>query len=267
MGAAAAIGHLVLALRAIAPDYDLTVLRAIHNAVQRKARPKDKRGKLVSAGRLVALGLQLVNESERDGVVRDLRGYRDGLLIAFLAARPIRLGNLAGLRVDRHVEIHGEHVVLNLSGSETKNAQPIECWLPDDLVSQFQRYLRDVRPRFYRVDNHQGLWPSSKGRPLTAAGVYQIVTRRTKQAFGSAIHPHLFRDIAATTLALARPDQALLSRDLLHHADFRMTEKHYLHAQTVEAGRSYADQIDAIRQESKNAQHAGRRAVAEALTP
>ena len=74
-----------------------TDLRAIHNAVQRKARPKDKRGKLVSAERLVALGMKLMRQAERNGVIEDLRAYRDGLFIALLAARPMRLGNLAGL--------------------------------------------------------------------------------------------------------------------------------------------------------------------------
>ena len=263
MGAAAALGHLVLALRAIAPDYDCTDLRAIHNAVQRKARPKDKRGKLVSADRLVALGRQLMCQVERDGVLPDLRAFRDGLLSALLAARPLRLGNLAGLRVDRHVEIHGDHVVLNLSGNETKNGQPIECWLPDHLVPFFRRYLHEVRPRFYRVASHQGLWPSSKGKPLTAPGIYQIITRRTNAGFGLAIYPHLFRDIAATTLALARPEQALLARDLLHHADFRMTEGHYLHAQTVSAGWSYANQIVSLRRALNNRPRVGDERAAE----
>ena len=257
MGAAAALGHLVLALRAIAPDFDRHDLHALHNAVQRKAQPRDKRAKLVSADRLVTLGRKLMRQAEDDGVVADLRAYRDGLLIALLAARPLRLGNLAGLRLDRHVEVHGDHVVLNLSGDETKNGQPIECWLPDDLAPCFQRYLHEVRPRLYRADGHQGLWPSSKGKPLTAPGTYQMVTRRTKAAFGRAISPHLFRDIAATTFALARPEQALLARDLLHHSDFRMTERHYLHAQTAEAGRFYANEIDNLRRALKNRPRVG----------
>ena len=252
MGAAATLGQLVLALRAIAPGYDLTDLRAIHNAVQRRARPRDKRAKLVSAERLVMLGRKLMQQAEHNGVVADVRAYRDGLLIALLAARPMRLGNLAALRIDQHVEVHGDHVLLKVSGDETKNGRPVEWWLPDDLVPFFRRYLRDVRPRFYRVDGHQGLWPSSKGKPLTAPGVYQLVILRTKAAFGCAINPHLFRDIAATTLALARPEQALLARDLLHHSDFRTTEGHYMHAQNAEAGRFYANKIDSLRRALKN---------------
>ena len=256
MSAAAALGHLVLALRAIAPVYDLTHLRTLQYLTQRRSRPRDKRAKLVSSERLVQLGSELMAGSERDGEVHDLRAYRDGLLIALLAARPMRLGNLAGLRVDHHIEVHGDSVVLRFSGAETKNSQPLECWLPRELAAPLDRYLRDVRPRFYHAGQHDGLWASSKGGSLTAYGVRQIVIRRTKAEFGHAVHPHLCRDIAATTMALARPDQALLARDLLGHTRFDTTERYYLHAKTAEAGRAYADRISGLRRTLRNAPRA-----------
>ncbi|MBK9703154.1 MAG: site-specific integrase [Betaproteobacteria bacterium] len=247
MGAAAALGHLALALRAIAPGYDSTNLRIIQNSVQRSAKPRDKRAKLVSSERLAELGSELMASSMRDGEVQDLRAYRDGLLIAILATRPLRVANLAGLRVDRHVEVHGDRILLRIPGEETKNRQLLECWLPHELAACFDRYLTVVRLRFRHADRHCGLWPSGKGCPLTTNWVRQIVIRRTKAAFGHGVNPHLFRDIAATTLALARPDQALLARDLLGHSRFDTTEEHYLHARTADAGRAYARRIDALR--------------------
>ncbi|MBK8686881.1 MAG: site-specific integrase [Betaproteobacteria bacterium] len=109
---------------------------------------------------------------------------------------------------------------------------------------------RDPAP-FLHADRHHGLWPSSKGCPLTANWVRQIVIRRTTAAFGHGVHPHLFRHIAATTLALARPDQALLARDLLGHSRFETTERHYLHAKTADAGHAYALHIAALRRKHK----------------
>ncbi len=250
MGAAAALGHLALALRAIAPGYDSSNLRTIQNSIQRRAKPSDKRAKLVSSERLVQLGSELMASSIFIGEVRDLRAYRDGLLIAFLASRPMRVGNLAGLRVDRHVEVHGDKILLRIPPEETKNRQFLECWMPRELVAGFDRYLADVRPKFLQADRHHALWPSSKGCPLTTNWVRQIVIRRTKVAFGHGVNPHLFRDIAATTLALARPDQALLARDLLGHSRFDTTEEHYLHARTADAGRAYARRIQLLRRQS-----------------
>jgi site-specific recombinase XerD len=119
------------------------------------------------------------------------------------------------------------------------------------IAASFDRYLTEVRPRFLHADRHHGLWPSSKGCPLTTNWVRQIVIRRTTGAFGHGINPHLFRDIAATTLAFARPDQALLARDLLGHSRFDTTEGHYLHAKTADAGRAYARRITALRKTLK----------------
>ena len=247
MGAVAALGHLALALRAIAPSYDSTNLRTIQNSIQRHAKPRDKRAKLVAGERLVQLGSDLMVSAMGDGEVQDLRAYRDGLLISILAFRPLRVGNLSGMRVDRHVEVHGDKILLRIPAEETKNRQLLECWLPQELAGCFGHYLTEVRPRFLHADRHRGLWPSGKGCPLTTNWVRQIVIRRTKAAFGHGINPHLFRDIAATTLALARPDQALLARDLLGHSRFDTTEEHYLHARTADAGRAYARRIDALR--------------------
>jgi hypothetical protein len=73
MGAAATLGHLALALRAIAPTCELTELRAIQYSTQRRASPRNKRTKLVSSERLVNLGSELMAGSEWDGEVHDLR--------------------------------------------------------------------------------------------------------------------------------------------------------------------------------------------------
>ena len=67
-----------------------------------------------------------------------------------------------------------------------------------------------------------------------------MIVRRTRLGLGIAINPHLFRDIAATTFALERPDLVSLTKDLLNHASFATTDKFYLQAQSMAAGRRYA---------------------------
>jgi hypothetical protein len=52
-------------------------------------------------------------------------------------------------------------------------------------------------------------------------------------AWNKPIHPHLFRGIAATAMVMDRPEQVLLARDLLGHANLHTTESHYLHAMTA----------------------------------
>src|SRR5207247_2452315 len=89
------------------------------------------------------------------------------------------------------------------------------------------------------ADRHDGLWPSSKGVPLSADAIYDIICRRTKEHFGFTIHPHLFRDIAANAIARAAPGSMLIARDLLTHASITTTSRHYIQANTLEAARQH----------------------------
>ena len=58
---------------------------------------------------------------------------------------------------------------------------------------------------------------------------------RTKQAFGKAIWPHLFRDCAVTELVDCAPEEIGIAPDLLGHADLQTTKKHYIQAVGMKA--------------------------------
>lgn len=66
-----------------------------------------------------------------------------------------------------------------------------------------------------------------------------MMTRRTQAAFGKAIHPHLARDIAVTTLACADPLHARAAAPLLGHTSLVTTERHYQQAHGLDAQRRY----------------------------
>jgi len=165
----------------------------------------------------------------------------------FLASRPLRRKNLAALTLDRHVVDLRDRITIAIDGSETKNGRPIELQVPDFMVALFKRYIYEVRPLILGSSRHPGIWASPKGGPLTAGGIYRMIIRRTHAELGFAIHPHLFRDIAATTFALELPDRVRLTKDLLNQASFATTDKFYLQAQSVVAGRRHAEVVQRIR--------------------
>src|SRR2546430_3589219 len=204
--AASAIGHLHLALRALAPDASWHWIRPIQRRLASRATPRDKRGKIVHSAVLIQLGESLVEGSQRQGVVQDPLAFRDGVIIILLVSRPLRRLNLAALELGRHVAVLQDRVTIIFDGSEAKNGRPIELQLPDSMVALFRRYVYEVRPLIRGSSRHVGVWASPKGRALTADGIYQMIVRRTRLGLGIAINPHLFRDIAATTFALERPD-------------------------------------------------------------
>ena len=63
------------------------------------------------------------------------------------------------------------------------------------------------------------------------------------------ITPHDARSAAATTWAVADPDQILVARDLLAHSDLRTTTKYYNRAKGIEASRAHAHVIAALRKQ------------------
>ena len=61
-----------------------------------------------------------------------------------------------------------------------------------------------------------------------------------------ALCPHLFRDAAATTLAIADPAHVRVAAPLLGHRTFATTERHYRQARAYEAHRSYLDVLSSL---------------------
>ena len=78
------------------------LIRARH----KPARPK--RHRLLDIGRLLRLGLELMATADNETTsLRRFKTYRDGLMIALLACRPLRLRNLTGLALNRTLARRG----------------------------------------------------------------------------------------------------------------------------------------------------------------
>jgi integrase len=247
MSVAAELGHLILALAALAPTLDLSWLRAWQARWQRDAQPREKRSRIVHGGRLLVLGLKLMDQASDEATpAEQSRSYRDGFLIALLATVPLRRRTLAGLRIDRNLFAVGTGYVLAVAHAETKSGQPLEYPLPKRLAPYVTRYLEQYRLMFAGAARHPHLWPSARGGALGAEAIYELVCRRTKVAFGVAIYPHLFRTIVATTLARDAPNQLLTARDLLGHANLMTTDRHYRQSQTIEASRQHARLLERL---------------------
>jgi integrase len=70
---------------------------------------------------------------------------------------------------------------------------------------------------------------------MTQMAIYDRVRARTQDEFAAAINPHLFRDAAATTMAIADPANVCLAAPLLGHRSFATTERYYRQARAQEA--------------------------------
>jgi len=65
--------------------------------------------------------------------------------------------------------------------------------------------------------------------------VIQAFIKRSGKKFSF----HMFRHAAATFIENVAPERSLMAAGVLHHADFRTTQKHYIRGQRTAAMRAY----------------------------
>ena len=241
--------------KVLAPDRDWTFIARIASKVRARTEPaSDKRARLVGTDELVTLGIRFMDGATLEGTtLQSATAFRDGLIIALLALRPLRRGNLVHLTIGVDLVRSGSGWTIAIPPSETKTHAPLEFEWPVSLTAALDTYLLTHRPVLLKQRNrwHKAagdrLWISSHGSPLTQMAVFDIVTKRTRAAFGRAINPHLFRDAAATTMAIHDPDKVRTAATLLAHRTFATTERHYIQAQSLHAHREFSDKMMALR--------------------
>ena len=72
------------------------------------------------------------------------------------------------------------------------------------------------------------------------------IKKHTRAAFGRDLSVHLFRDCAATTIAVDDPKHVRSIMPILGHASMAVSEKHYNQARSLEASRRYQKILDEL---------------------
>ena len=136
---------------------------------------------------------------------------------------------------------------------EVKNRRHLEFPLPRSLTESMETYLSRYRPPLMastgRANHgpHDGFWVSASGSKLSSHQIYNRICDRTRERFGHSINPHLFRDAAATSVAIEDPVHIGIVAAILGHSTFRTAEKYYNQATSLEAARKYQVTVRAYR--------------------
>jgi integrase len=238
----------------MAPEADLNWMRPVIARLHRKVQPfRLKRHRLVDSAVLFAFGVEIMREAEAANVQawRKALRYRDGLMIALLAARPLRQGNFTPIEIDGHLLHRGDGYQLRFLASETKPRHRLEFPVPAALVGSLDRYLSVHRPvlclRSRNGSVTTRLWVSSTGRPLQVGAVHKQIVKLTRARFGHPINPHLFRDCAATSIAENDPEHVRITKEILGHATLKTSERYYNHARSQQAITQYQAHVLAMR--------------------
>lgn len=174
-------------------------------------------------------------------------------MISLLALMPMRLRALTGLELGSSVIIGQDLILISIPEGLSKTGQPWEAEVPPQAAAALRAYKDKARPILAKRGhgNIPSLWLNRKGNRLRYAGIGRSIARQTLRMTGVRVAPHFFRDAAATTLARSSPESARLIRGVLGHKGFRTAERHYIHAQTIEAGRDYASLIAQMKGKAK----------------
>jgi integrase/recombinase XerD len=252
------VGALCAAARALGPDADWSWLSRRSTRLKLRAKPsRDKRHAIQHTLDLYPFGKRLMDAAERGKgkTVAAVQRYQSGLVIALLAARPLRIRNFQAITIGESLRWDGAAYWLAFSTDDTKMRTPIEEPLPDDLVSYLEAFLRTWRPvllrqtrRFGGVPTHRRLWVDRSGSPMKESTLRSLINRYTQKEFGTAVWPHLFRDCLLTSVAMNQPELMRIGATLLGHASSRTGEKHYNQARMLDASRRYGSTIFELRQ-------------------
>ena len=250
------VTDLAAALRVMGPRADRRLLDL--TLARLRAEPRDRKPKLhrmVTADRLYRLGCRIMADAPAmaDQNYRWPAFYRDGLLIALLAARPLRLRSLVSLTLGDSI-VRGDGVwLLRVPADAMKTRRVFEAPLPRSLTAALDRYVAEIRPALLGKHETDAFWVTIRGGAMSRPGVRARVCELTQEHFGESVHPHLFRHCAATSIAVFDPVHVRLAAQLLGHTDLSGVEKHYNMARMVDASRAHGAVLRRLRRDTATA--------------
>jgi integrase/recombinase XerD len=233
--------------------------RWLLNAVKKlrsKARPvRHKMKRLQPAQKLERLGRKLMEEAQNNTKLTPYKRalmFRDGLIIATLIHRPLRLANFASIDVDGRLSLFSKSAILSFPASELKGKRDLEIPFPPKYLQALKTYLDTYRPYLLSLkhddapDHTDALWISNEGRQLADQSLRNAIKKRTAKEFGQDLTPHLFRDSSVTTLVRDAPESARLTRSILGHTTLETTNKHYNQAKMIDASRRHTSLMERL---------------------
>lgn len=244
------LASLLAVANAFAPEGDWSWLTRLIGRLEAEMQPsKNKHLRLRPAHEIFDWAITfmdnlLANPPARHGLPR----FRDGLMIALLITCPtLRLKNLTRIEIGKHLVRLGDAHELRFSGAEMKARKPIEIPVPSALTPYIDHYLDVVRPELLGQSQSSRLWITQYGDPMKDKTIFNGITKITERAFGRPISPHLFRDCAATSVAMDDPTHIGTAPAILGHTDPRTTETHYIQAQQIAGCRNLQASLKKLR--------------------
>ena len=164
--------------------------------------------------------------------------------IAILTVAPIRLGNLASIRLGENLIKPGgpaSNFWLTFPKYDVKNRVPLQFNLDDMVTAVINEYVHDFRPALMHGSNADWLFPGKAGAHKEKISFSTQIVERIEKSTGLRITVHQFRHAAGALILKHRPGEYELVRRVLAHKSVETTKDFYLSLETTQASEIFTD--------------------------
>jgi hypothetical protein len=197
--------------------------------------------------RVVDLPEQLMQQARlqrRHAPVRAAVLAQIAVAVAILTVAPVRLGNLASIRLGENLTKPGgphSNFWLTFPKYDVKNRTPLQFKLDEMVTSIINEYVHDFRPALMRGSNADWLFPGEAGNHKEKISFSTQIVERVQKSTGLRITVHQFRHAAGALILKHRPGEYELVRRILGHKSVQTTKNFYLSLETTQASEIFTD--------------------------
>lgn len=179
--------------------------------------------------------------------------------VAILLVAPVRLGNLAAIRLDVNLIKPGgpdSDYWLRFPKFDVKNKQALQFVFNGRLTKLIDAYIFEFRPALMKGKNHDWLFPGRSTNHKEKIGFSTQIVDQVEKATGMRITIHQYRHAAAAKFLKHRPGEYELVRQLLGHKSVETTKRFYLDLETTVSSEMYTEivyrQLDDSKEDDKD---------------
>ena len=191
---------------------------------------------------------QLMAKARKEKVhspVRAALQAQAALAIAILLVAPVRVSNLASIRIGKHLIRpggKGSDYMLVFKHTEVKNVVDLEFAIDSRMTEFIDAYIREFRPTLVKDPQSDHLFPGDSGA-RKAPGLSSVICRTVERELGFPITAHQFRHAAASIILANEPGNYELVRQILGHKSTVATRKFYIALDGIGATKAFAQMV------------------------
>jgi integrase len=222
--------ELTLTAKALAPGHDWAWIKRHPDRPRSEAiRAARKLVTPFDAGALLSAAWEQLSRLEQGPrTYTAARDVRDLTIIVVGLYTALRASNLASIRIGQHLTPMDDRLRISFAADETKTHEPFTVFLSPTVRHLVEHYIATWRPLLLgEAEDQRHLWLASKGRFITAPGVYDIFRKWGERLIGRPINPHLTRHTVATGLMTANPTALPYAAAALGHRNNRSVNETY----------------------------------------